>query len=68
MNGGETVNWKSMARILAAAVVFQLATLGTVLAWVDKTKLDVDDYADCTGCKDDIRIIKECLINGKCKP
>lgn len=55
------VTWKQMVGILLGAVIYS----AIALAWVDRTKVDVADYSDV---KDDIRIIKECLINGKCKP
>ena len=62
MPKGESVNWKAMTRILALSALFYLGTLGGVLAWVDRTKLDTELFQTTT---EDIRWIRECMVK-KC--
>jgi hypothetical protein len=58
-NGAKYVTWRSaLGGVFAMMLLF-----GSALGWVDSTKLDVDDAEKIA---EDIRLIKECVINGRC--
>lgn len=55
------VTYKHALSMLGALVL----SFGAFLAWADSHFID---EASMKGTKEDITIIKECIINGKCKP
>lgn len=61
MQEGKYITYKHGLAMAGAIFI----AVGTALAWADNK---YESKETLEGTKEDIRLIKECVLNGKCKP